>query len=74
MDDGKIDQLRAEIARRAPHLKIVLIGALFGRATIDAVVEDGRGQYLWSVYERELNPQPQELVAAEPLPGQKSLF
>ena len=65
--------LRNEITRRAPALKIVSIGRLFGGKELDAVVEDRRGQYLWSVYERELNPQPPEPAPA-PLPGQLSMF
>ena len=65
--------LRNEITRRAPGLKIVSIGRLFGGKELDAVVEDRRGQYLWSVYERELNPQPPEPALA-PLPGQLSMF
>ena len=63
-------ELRNEIARRAPDLKIIQIGGMFG-SKIDAIVEDCRGQYLWSVYARELNPQPKE--HAEPAGG-RTLF
>jgi hypothetical protein len=67
-------ELRAEIKRRAPHLEIIQAGSLFSRG-LDAIVQDPRGQYLWSVYSRELNPQPiAEVPASPPLPGQKSLF
>jgi hypothetical protein len=72
MDDKKIIALREEIGRRAPHLRIVQAGALF-TSGLDAIVEDRKGQYLWSVYARELDPQP-PAAAAEPLPGQRNLF
>jgi hypothetical protein len=63
--------LRNEIARRAPHLKVLTVGTLFGREDLDAVVEDRYGQFLWSVYQRQVKePAP----AARPLPGQLSLF
>ena len=68
--------LRNEITRRAPHLKIVTVGLLFGGQTIDAIVADSRGQYLWSVYAGILAPQPIESIdlAPAPLGGQKRLF
>jgi hypothetical protein len=65
--------LRNEIARRAPEMKILLIGALFGGTELDALVEDRRGQYLWSVYRREMNPQPPEPAVAT-VSGQLSMF
>jgi hypothetical protein len=65
--------IQSEISRRAPHLTIVRLGALFGRDALDAIVQDRRGQYLWSVYARELDPQPIEPSPA-PLAGQLSLF
>lgn len=37
--------LQNEISRRAPGLKIISIGRLFGGKELDAVVEDRRGQY-----------------------------
>ena len=65
--------LRAEITRRAPHLKILRVGQLFGDPAMDAIVEDSRGQCLWSVYARELDPQP--IAQADQVPtGQGSLF
>ena len=76
MDDRKITALRQEIARRAPRLKIVQIGLLFGKNEPDAIVEDARGQYLWSVWNRYCNPPPRnpELPVSLAMPGQKSLF
>ncbi len=65
--------LRNEIARRAPHLHVLTVGTLFGREQLDAVVEDQRGQYLWSVYAAELDPQPIEPTVAAPC-SQRSLF
>jgi hypothetical protein len=76
----KESRLRAEIARRAPHLAIDHVGELSGGNRIDAIVSDGEGQYLWSHYANELSPQPiitrtsryREMVPT--LPGQKVLF
>ena len=51
MDDGKIEELRAEIARRGPELTIVAVGRLFGDA-VDAIVQDRWGQSMWSVYRK----------------------
>jgi len=65
--------LRNEIARRAPHLRVLTVGLLFGGKDLDAIVEDRRGQYLWSVYRREMNPQPPEPAVAT-VSGQLSMF
>jgi hypothetical protein len=66
------NEMCREINRRAPHLKIVAIGRLFG-PDLDAVVEHDWGQCMWSVYVREMNPQPPEPAPAA-LPGQLSMF
>ena len=66
--------LRKEIAHRAPHLTVLSVGPLFGRTQIDAIVEDRHGQYLWSTYARELDPQPIAPAEADLLPGQLNLF
>jgi hypothetical protein len=72
-------KLRTEISRRAPHLTIDHVGQLSGKG-LDAIVSDDAGQYLWSVYARELVPQPIVTRATRycemipTLPGQKVLF
>lgn len=78
-------ELRAEIEREAPHLKILQIGELFGRG-LDAIVENRWGQCLWSVYARFPDELPgRNLSGAGAVPltkaagasrrhGQKSLF
>ncbi len=64
MDDRKIEELRAEIARRAPELTIVAVGRLFGDA-VDAIVQDRWGQSMWSVY-RKFHGLGEPVVAPEP--------
>ena len=56
-------ELRNDIARRAPQMRILTIGALFGNEQLDAVVEDRRGQYLWSAWRRQTDP---PAIAAAP--------
>ena len=63
--------LRNEIARRAPHLRVLTVGLLFGGKDLDAIVEDRRGQYLWSAYSRELDPAPIAMPIAS---GQQTMF
>ena len=68
-------QMRAEI--EAAGLTVLRIGALFG-ATLDAIVEGPSGQFMWSVYRREvllsqtIRETKPAVVAATP--EQKSLF
>ena len=61
--------LRNEINRRAPSLRIILVVDI-EKDYLDAVVGDRWGQYLWSHYKNEhaINDH------AEVLPGQLSLF
>lgn len=68
-------ELRKEIARRAPDVRILRIGPLFNRS-IDAIVENKWGQHLWSAYESQLESEPtqQATQSVEPADGQLSLF
>jgi len=48
--------LRNEISQRAPQMRVLTIGKLFNSDDLDAVVQDRRGQYLWSVWRRQTDP------------------
>jgi len=71
-------ELRNEIARRAPQMRVLTIGALFGTEQLDAVVEDRRGQYLWSAWRRQTDPPAidaaPERTEAREAAGQLNLF